>query len=195
MGGIGSGRSFYGKSKEIVENQVSLKIKDLKEYEPKSLLEFRWLYENSRYSAWVYKLSDKIHIRLEHCGKSYPQTIELVKFGCHLGGFRFWFICPRCGSHRTILYLNKRSNTFSCRICNNLRYRSQKKIPCERSFLNAKILRKKYFDDENVFDTINSKPKFMHQSTFNNIKDRIYDYESRCLDHYDGWLNKAIKII
>ena len=56
----------------------------------------------------------------------YP--VRLVTTDCHLGGLRWWFICPltkngvRCGRRVRKLYLS--SKYFGCRHCHNLAYRS-----------------------------------------------------------------------
>ena len=56
----------------------------------------------------------------------YP--VRLVTTGCHLGGMRWWFICPLscngvpCG--RRVRKLHLRGNYFGCRHCHNLTYRS-----------------------------------------------------------------------
>lgn len=56
----------------------------------------------------------------------YP--VRLVTTGCHLGGVRWWFVCPLttngtpCGRRVRKLYLS--GNYFGCRHCHRLAYRS-----------------------------------------------------------------------
>lgn len=55
-------------------------------------------------------------------------TVRLVTTRCHLGGVRWWFVCPlvhdgvACGRRVRKLYLGGRY--FGCRHCHNLTYRS-----------------------------------------------------------------------
>src|SRR5262245_46361602 len=56
----------------------------------------------------------------------YPGRLETT--GCHLGGVRWWFVCPlsingvACGRRVRKLYL--RGRYFGCRHCHDLTYRS-----------------------------------------------------------------------
>jgi hypothetical protein len=55
-------------------------------------------------------------------------TVRLVTTGCHLGGVRWWFICPlsrnevTCGRRVRKLYLH--GKYFGCRRCHDLSYTS-----------------------------------------------------------------------
>jgi hypothetical protein len=56
-------------------------------------------------------------------------SVRLVTTPCHLGGVRWWFICPlirnnvACGRRVRKLYLS--GKYFGCRRCHDLTYRSQ----------------------------------------------------------------------
>ncbi|MBN9122903.1 MAG: hypothetical protein J0I06_27820 [Planctomycetes bacterium] len=56
-------------------------------------------------------------------------SVRLVTTGCHLGGVRWWFVCPlvrdnvACGRRVRKLYLC--GQYFGCRTCHNLTYRSR----------------------------------------------------------------------
>jgi hypothetical protein len=58
----------------------------------------------------------------------YP--VRLVSTGCHLGGVRWWFLCPlsvngvACGRRARKLYLHGRY--FGCRRCHGLTYQSSR---------------------------------------------------------------------
>lgn len=47
--------------------------------------------------------------------------VRLDKTACNYGGFRYWFICPRCFRRVAILYGGR---YFYCRLCHDLTYRS-----------------------------------------------------------------------
>ena len=49
--------------------------------------------------------------------------IGLTQTSCHLGGFRHWFICPRCSKRMGVLYM--RHGHFACRHCQQIAYQSQ----------------------------------------------------------------------
>lgn len=59
---------------------------------------------------------------------SLDYSVRLVTTGCHLGGVRWWFVCPLsadgavCGRRVRKLYL--RGRYFGCRHCHGLTYRT-----------------------------------------------------------------------
>jgi len=42
----------------------------------------------------------------------------------HLGGTRWWYVCPLCNRRMSALYLPPNASHFGCRLCYNLTYRS-----------------------------------------------------------------------
>lgn len=58
----------------------------------------------------------------------FDYSVRLVTTACHLGGLRWWFICPltkngvACGRRVRKVYF--RGNYFGCRQCHNLTYQS-----------------------------------------------------------------------
>jgi hypothetical protein len=57
--------------------------------------------------------------------------VPLVTTPCHLGGVRWWFICPlsrngvHCGRRVGVLYRAPRADYYGCRHCHNLSYESR----------------------------------------------------------------------
>lgn len=51
------------------------------------------------------------------------QWIGLTQTPCHLGGYRRWFVCPRCDRRMGFLYM--RHGRFACRHCQKIAYQSQ----------------------------------------------------------------------
>ncbi|SLM31123.1 conserved hypothetical protein [Desulfamplus magnetovallimortis] len=189
MGGFGSGRRKSGKAKPVVENQISLKIKDLKEYKPETVFYYELAKDLSCYSATVTVKKDHLLIHINCNRKIYDQTVEIKTDRCNLGGLRQWMICPECSSKRTALYLGKQ-NKFACRKCLDLGYSSQKKVPFERLLHNAESLRARA-DQPPLFNPL-IKPKGMHTSSFNRLRKRIYEYEIESHDLFKQWAYSAI---
>ena len=57
--------------------------------------------------------------------QDYDYRIGLVKTPCHLGGVRYWFLCPQCGRRVGKLYRKPLGEMYFCRICNDLTYQSR----------------------------------------------------------------------
>jgi hypothetical protein len=98
------------------------------------------VWKNDQFTVW-YSLStkpDDMYINLTHGDLNY--RVELVTTLCHLGGVRFWFICPLvrddkpCGRRVGVLY--KAGKYFGCRHCYGLQYHSQS-ISYRKSFYAA----------------------------------------------------------
>lgn len=141
VGGFGSGQRWS--KKDVVEDCYAIDTADLKRWkllvpgiaDRFGSLEWRRGREEKPSSSVSYRLtvgSNAGTLRLLYSIKSlnaeldYP--VELVATPCHLGGVRWWFICPlarngvACGRRVRKLYLNGRY--FGCRHCHNLTYRS-----------------------------------------------------------------------
>ena len=62
-------------------------------------------------------------------GSTYHR-VELTMTRPHLGGRRWWFICPYCRRRVRKLYAVVKDRSFACRVCRALVYRSQyQKVP------------------------------------------------------------------
>jgi hypothetical protein len=61
----------------------------------------------------------------------FDYQVQLVTTPCHLGGVRWWFICPlsnngvHCGRRVGILYRAPRADYYGCRHCYDLSYESR----------------------------------------------------------------------
>lgn len=83
--------------------------------------------ENENYIRLMYTMTDR------NTGKETPfdYKVELVTTPCHLGGVRWWFICPLtrngayCGRRVAKLYRAPRTDYYGCRHCYNLSYESR----------------------------------------------------------------------
>ena len=72
------------------------------------------------YVRFMYTVSDR-----EGNQRPYDTEVDLVTTPCHLGGVRYWFICPLCSRRVGGLYLAPGEEYFMCRRCNNLTYHSR----------------------------------------------------------------------
>ena len=65
--------------------------------------------------------SFRINIQYTWDSEELNYEIKLATTPCNYGGFRYWFLCPKCNRRVVKLYLNK---YYYCRHCHNLTYRS-----------------------------------------------------------------------
>ncbi|MDD3262589.1 MAG: hypothetical protein PHR61_01975 [Candidatus Absconditabacteria bacterium] len=64
--------------------------------------------------------------------RNYYHVISLAKTDCNYGGYRYWFVCPKCGKKYGKLYIA--GNHFHCRKCLNLCYEDQKRGDLYKAF-------------------------------------------------------------
>ena len=100
-------------------------------------------------------------------GMEYPVGLEWT--ACHYGGKRPWFLCPCCGRRVAVLY---GARIYACRHCHNLAYDSQRETKYGRLLNRAHTLRAR-LDGDNGW----SKPKGMHQKTFDRLLAEYCHYE------------------
>ncbi|QJW92543.1 hypothetical protein [Frigoriglobus tundricola] len=73
--------------------------------------------------------SFRLQYKIGQPPERFDYPVQLVKTSCHLGGVRWWFICPltkngtACGRRARKLYLC--GKYFGCRHCHALTYRSR----------------------------------------------------------------------
>lgn len=71
------------------------------------------------------------YARFVHDGLDYVAVIERTP--CNYGGSRPWFLCPRCGDRRAVLFGSPRGGTLGCRRCLKLLFLSE----CDDAFGRA----------------------------------------------------------
>src|SRR5262245_54889772 len=57
--------------------------------------------------------------------------IKIQRTWCNYGGTRPWFLCPKCGDRRAVLY-DVNASEFGCRRCLDLHYTSDKEDKFDR---------------------------------------------------------------
>jgi hypothetical protein len=141
VGGLGSGERWS--KKHVVERCLAIDTAKLRQWNllvpgitdrPGALF---WGREGEKEptSSVTYTLSVgdgagslRLLYQLGESKTSFDYRVRLVTTACHLGGERWWFICPlvkagvACGRRVRKLYLC--GKYFGCRHCHNLTYRS-----------------------------------------------------------------------
>jgi len=84
----------------------------------------------------------KLRVQLAGVRRSVPTEICIERSACPFGGTRPWFRCRRCNSRRATLYGLDEDNSFSCRRCMGLVYRSQDETKLQRLYLNRTGLKR-----------------------------------------------------
>jgi hypothetical protein len=139
MGGALSGYRWH--KKRTVESCHALDTADLKRLgvlRPEggaTAGELKWMRGEERRSEVCYTFTPagaaatlRLSYRTLKTDESIAYPIRLVTTPCHLGGVRWWFVCPltrggvACGRRVRVLYLSGRY--FGCRHCHNLTYTS-----------------------------------------------------------------------
>jgi hypothetical protein len=90
---------------------------------------------------------------------------------CNYGGRRPWFLCPGCG--RRVGILAAAGKYFLCRHCYGLKYSSQLESDLDRA--QRKVQKIKDRMGEKTW----TKPKRMHQNTFDRLKRRLIEAEMK----------------
>jgi hypothetical protein len=169
MGGIWSGRYGRRSRRRRVEEMHELSVACLR-----PALMFPGNDTPTVATVWVGR--EDVRIRFE----STPQ---------HLGGVRWWLLCPRCGRRRAKLYSHPSTlAAYACRECHQLRYRSQCLSMPERWRHRANV----YFRRAgcHTSDSFYHRPKWMRSTTFNELIDRAEAFENACFGY---WLSQALR--
>ena len=131
-----------------------------------SLLDTMYLYADS---------SDPVEFFVEYIeeNKVYRSNINFV--GSPVGyGLRIFVLCPICDKSVNSLYLK---SGLQCRTCSRLYYESSMKQHNEHVILTDKIrkLQRKLnmSNDSMKFNLPMSKPRYMHQNTFDDLLFRL----------------------
>ena len=143
----------------------------------KNKLGVQWCMNNVAYEVPQYKLKATLledRFNIEYDAGAYSIPIE--KQPCRYGGFRYFFHCPNqnCKKRMRLLYCHK--GVFLCRQCLKLGYFTQRLKPKDSCFImQSKI--EKYL--KNRAGSLNAKPPWMKQYTFETIKKRHHFYEKK----------------
>ena len=189
MGGRGSGSFYRGFSKTTTESQHRIDIRWLKKQGflvPGSFASLSWSRNGKSTGSIGCKVTEDVMI-LNYRHKpsrggeweDVEQRISFDKTPCNYGGYRTWFLCPRCFKRVAILY--GAGKYFLCRHCHDLTYASQQEDWASRMLRKGRNIRER-LGVKSPTDRIIFKPKGMHQETFNRLRFQADKYE------YIGWI-------
>ena len=183
MGGMGSGSWYRYSTKWTTSDMRALDIRSI--HREKLLIPGRWFcWQWTRNGEEVASIG--VHVAEDYVTLGYtntprdgePQsisdTVAVVWTACRLGGERPWFLCPRCGRRVAILYGGVH---FYCRHCQKLSYKSQSETRMDR-LIRRKFKLKDRLGGEGWW----RKPKGMHQTTFDRLRDEYQYYEEAAED-------------
>jgi hypothetical protein len=188
MGGSGSGRMFHFSSKGTTESMQGLDIRKLYSdglLKPNLSFSVSWDHNRMGKDTIIMK-TEQDAIRLFYRNRSAGETewqdietpVRITWSKCNYGGYRPWFLCPKCYKRVAILYGGK---YFLCRHCHHLVYESQNEGNLFRqaaSCMNkARKIRRRLGASENVDSCILDKPKYMHWKTFERLKEEVWHLE------------------
>lgn len=106
---------------------------------------------------------------IEYVGGSYDIAIE--KQPCNYGGYRYFLRCPKCDRRMRKLYCD--GGCFLCRKCLNIGYYTQCLRPSARYIYMAIKVEELL---KNRLGSIDHKPLWMRQKTFEKLRDRYWEY-------------------
>ena len=183
MGGWGSGSyPRPGSTKDTAESSLPLDIRKLKRQGLIVLgrwFSWQWSTGGNVHSS-IGAIANKDYLLLRYTHKktdSVKQKIYFTYTSCNYGGERIWFQCPTCGRRCAVVY--RSGKYFACRICCDLTYETSNETPLDRRFSKANKLRKRIGARPGVFNHLPIfKPKGMHQTTWDRIRNEI-----QCLEH------------
>lgn len=81
-------------------------------------------------------------------------------------GERLWWLCPDCGERRAALFL--RRDRFACRVCQDLKYRSQSLGELDRAYLKESKIAKKINPEARTTD-FPTRPPGMQRRTYRKL--------------------------
>jgi len=183
MGGSGSGNWFRWNSKQTVEGQLRIDIRCLKKQgylHPGTMGTLSWSRLDKQTGAVGFRIEagqmilDYRHRSSGGDWESIEQSVSLDRTSCNYGGQRKWFLCPRCWRRVALLYCA--GKYFFCRHCLDLVYTSQQEGPIDRIGRKARRIRERLGASTDLFaPAVYSKPKGMHQKTFERLKEAAND--------------------
>ena len=125
MGGLGSGR-WHGKTRRLTTGLcVSIDLADMGLREASVTHLFANVSNHPLVSvSWAPSLS-RVVVEAMTSTDSRGFSVELSTTRPHLGGVRYWFICPQCSHSRRVLRLTPALD-LGCQGCLNLAYPTQR---------------------------------------------------------------------
>ncbi len=133
---------------------------------------WRWLVGERETGSIGYELhpAHRLVLTWTSGGAAYRLPVALVSTPPHLGGLRWWALCPSCGRRRAILYCC--GIGFACRGCLGLAYESTREAAFARACRRADKVRERYGAPRGIANPWVVKPHRMRWSTFARLRAR-----------------------
>lgn len=79
------------------------------------------------FELWPHSILRFYYSVIKADGKNlnFDYKVLICLTSCNFGGRRRWLTCPDCKRRCRVIYIPPNQDTFGCRICNKLTYRSQ----------------------------------------------------------------------
>jgi hypothetical protein len=127
-------------------------------------------------SAMVRREADSLHLTFRYRvdGVKWKETrctARLAWTPCNYGGQRTWILCPLCGRRVAILYGGA---NIACRHCFNLAYPCTREGKAERAMRRSNRIRARLGWKPGFWSECGSRPKYMHEHTYNLLALRYY---------------------
>lgn len=107
-----------------------------------------------------------IEVSYTHRNKPYQYSIQLTKTSCNYGGYRYWWLCPKCHHRTSTLYC---AGLYVCRHCIGANYGSQLQQPVDRLFSRADAIRQRLGWQRGIANPQGGRPRYMHASTYDRL--------------------------
>jgi hypothetical protein len=194
MGGPGSGSWHRRDAKVTTERTHWIDIRYLKKHEclQPGAGSLSWSRGDEKAGFIGYRMeTDQMILNYKHqindrvC-EEIEQTIKFDRTSCNYGGYRTWFLCPRCWTRVAILY--GAGKYFLCRHCYNLTFSSQQETPPFRLLRKARKIRERLGANGDIDAPIIIKPLGMHYGTFNRLRNEVNNVSDQ------SWLEMAKRI-
>ncbi len=197
MGGIGSGRWNWARTRQTTEGLLWLDVRSLAR---RGLFTVRPGHRATETVAWsrdgqpagqitvVYASDDPDALILDYrvradTGESWVpvrERVRLERTPCRYGGSRPWFLCPGCGRRRAVLH--SVGGRFRCRACHNLAYESTREDAGTRARRRADSLRRQLGETEGGRWGMPPKPPRMRWATYERLVSGIAQAEGEALE-------------
>ncbi len=115
------------------------------------------------------------------------ERVGLERTPCRYGGSRPWFRCPGCKRRRAVLYSVE--GRFRCRVCHDLAYESTREDVGARANRRADKLRRKLGNNGGErWRGVPPKPRRMRWATYQRLVNEILEAEREALE---AWTAEA----
>lgn len=177
MGGSGSGYWWRWNSRSTTESQHGIDIRWLKKHghlRPGMIGSLSWSRRGEQTGSIGYRMeAEKMILNYRHRPnggewEEVKQNIYFDRTPCNYGGYRTWFLCPKCCKRVAILY--GAGKYFLCRRCHNLTYSSQQQNPLFRCLEQAQKIRERLGGSPCTEDPFPDKPKGMHWKRYSELR-------------------------